>query len=561
MSTPGRHEHGAVVPSVLFAALAAITQSACGAGSEASLTYYVDVATGSDANPGTSSQPFRTIVKALGVARHGQVVQVAPGTYGGASGEGFPLVVPAGVTLRGDEATKGAGDAPTEIRGGGLIARGPYQRSLDMTGTVDLKDGSTISGFTIANDVQSTASYHYALVVLGDENFRGAIVPNDHVTIRNNTVTGALHDDAILLGLGGDHHLIAGNRIVDNVHGGGILFTGGGLGSNVEDNVITGNGIGIEFRAPGGDLGGGSAGSAGGNVISCNRWEDLAARNWPAAEPYQIAAASNFWDRVPPEASDFHFRPDISVDPASGITVATAGAKVAPRPCLEPSSGKLYSTVWDGAAPNTLIIVDPGNGRQVAVGPSGLTPGQQALAWDPVSRQLLGLDPLGFPGQIARLDPSTGEAAPAAVFAFQLTGITVSPAGQIYVLSNQSSLLSVELANLTVSRIGDFDAGVQVVSLDFCADGTLYGIQASSGADGLEQWIITLDPATAGMTSTVPVQSQLNIGDIACGPDGDLYATNASWALLRIDPRTGEVLVAGFGQLGALGGLAFVPSP
>jgi hypothetical protein len=66
---------------------------------------YVDAAGGDDANDGaTPANPFRTITRALGSAVSGDVVQLGPGTYDAALGEVFPLVVPEGVILRGDEA-------------------------------------------------------------------------------------------------------------------------------------------------------------------------------------------------------------------------------------------------------------------------------------------------------------------------------------------------------------------------------------------------------------------------------------------------------------------------
>ena len=54
---------------------------------------------GQDSDEGTARFPFKTITRALRQARPSDVVQLAPGTY--QSGEQFPLVVPAGVTVAG----------------------------------------------------------------------------------------------------------------------------------------------------------------------------------------------------------------------------------------------------------------------------------------------------------------------------------------------------------------------------------------------------------------------------------------------------------------------------
>ncbi|GAB4353644.1 MAG: hypothetical protein Fur0042_22450 [Cyanophyceae cyanobacterium] len=78
---------------------------------------YVNANTGSDGAIGTSqAAPYRTISHALRQARPGDTVQLAAGTYNASTGEQFPLVIPSGVTLRGDEASEGKS---VQIVGGG----------------------------------------------------------------------------------------------------------------------------------------------------------------------------------------------------------------------------------------------------------------------------------------------------------------------------------------------------------------------------------------------------------------------------------------------------------
>ncbi len=72
-------------------------------------TFYVNPATGNDAAAGSQAAPFKTISRALRQSKAGDRVQLAPGTYNATSGETFPLVVPAGVTVIGNEANKGSG--------------------------------------------------------------------------------------------------------------------------------------------------------------------------------------------------------------------------------------------------------------------------------------------------------------------------------------------------------------------------------------------------------------------------------------------------------------------
>src|SRR5207302_6710824 len=183
--------------------------------------------------------------------------------------------VPAGVLLIGDEANKGAGSSPTTIFGGGSAPAFPGVSVALLPGT-----GSTIAGFTITN---ASGNFH-----------DGVILSNSSVTLQNNTITGesryGVNVDA------STDHVITRNHIVNNP-GSGLGFVNGGVGSKVDTNVITGNGVGVEYQVAGGDLGSTSAGgSAGGNVISCNANDLVAA----AQTPITISAANNFWDHATP---------------------------------------------------------------------------------------------------------------------------------------------------------------------------------------------------------------------------------------------------------------------
>ncbi|KAF3890172.1 MULTISPECIES: DUF1565 domain-containing protein [Nostocales] len=72
-------------------------------------TLYVDPVMGNDANSGTRSNPYRTLTRALKATASAKMIQLAPGTYSTISGEVFPLVIPNGVMVLGNEATKGKG--------------------------------------------------------------------------------------------------------------------------------------------------------------------------------------------------------------------------------------------------------------------------------------------------------------------------------------------------------------------------------------------------------------------------------------------------------------------
>jgi len=271
---------------ILVVTLAALALAACpGAKKKPDPTpeiYYVSGSTGSDTNPGTQGSPFKTITHALSVAkRSGNTVHVSAGTY--SSGETFPIIVPAGVLLIGDETNKGGGGTPTSIVGGGGQAPG----ATAGVGVALLPGtGSTIAGFTITNNNPALSGRY------------GLFLNNSSVTLRNNTVTGATHKAGIYVDAS-TNHMITGNHIVDNggsSMGSGLAFGKGGALSKVENNVITGNAFGVEYDVAGGDLGGGSMNSAGGNVISCNTQNDLVSF---AQSAITIHAASNSWDHAP----------------------------------------------------------------------------------------------------------------------------------------------------------------------------------------------------------------------------------------------------------------------
>src|SRR5207249_6457080 len=110
-------------------------------GNVAAPNFYVNAPAGSDTNRGTQTSPFKTITHAMSLSKSGSTVQVAPGTYDAPNDEIFPITVPAGVLLIGDETHKGGGSTPTSIVGGGQVPASPVGTSAALLpGT-----GSTIA--------------------------------------------------------------------------------------------------------------------------------------------------------------------------------------------------------------------------------------------------------------------------------------------------------------------------------------------------------------------------------------------------------------------------------
>src|SRR2546427_3530658 len=136
---------------ILVVILAALALAACPGKKgkkpdETPAVYYVSPA-GSDGNPGTRSSPFKTISYAVRVAtRSGTTVQVDPGTYNVANSETFPITVPAGVLLIGNETSKGGG---TSIVGGGGQAPGA---TAGFGGARPPRAGTTSAGLSRTHD-------------------------------------------------------------------------------------------------------------------------------------------------------------------------------------------------------------------------------------------------------------------------------------------------------------------------------------------------------------------------------------------------------------------------
>ncbi|MBE9208845.1 DUF1565 domain-containing protein [Nostoc sp. LEGE 06077] len=183
---------------------------------------YVNPATGQN-NTGagaTAAAPYKTISFALAQAQPGTIIRLAPGTYNQEAGETFPLLLKSGVTIQGDEATKGQG---VIITGAGFYTSRTFARQ-EITVLAD--NNSAIAGVTIINPTQRGT---------------GIWVESTNPTIQNSTFTNNGREGVFVTGTG--NPTIEGNIFVQN-KGNGISLARAAQGI-VRNNLFQDTGFGL----------------------------------------------------------------------------------------------------------------------------------------------------------------------------------------------------------------------------------------------------------------------------------------------------------------------------
>jgi parallel beta-helix repeat protein len=183
---------------------------------------YVNPTTGADtAGAGTTqAAPYRTITFAVNQAQSGTIIQLAPGTYNQQSGETFPILLKPGMTLRGDEGSKGQG---ISITGGGFYTSRTFARQ-DIT--ILAEANSTIAGVSVTNPNQrGTAVW----------------VESTNPIIRNNTFANSVRDGVFLTGTA--NPTIENNVFVQNT-GNGVSIARTSQGQ-IRNNLFQDTGFGL----------------------------------------------------------------------------------------------------------------------------------------------------------------------------------------------------------------------------------------------------------------------------------------------------------------------------
>ncbi|NJR19349.1 MAG: DUF1565 domain-containing protein, partial [Calothrix sp. CSU_2_0] len=106
---------------------------------------YVNPVSGNDSAAGSQQAPFKTITKALQQSNAGLTIQLVDGTYNSQSGEKFPLLIPGGVNVVGNEGNKGSN---VIIEGSGEFLSRTFAR---QNVTILMGSGAELHGVTVMN--------------------------------------------------------------------------------------------------------------------------------------------------------------------------------------------------------------------------------------------------------------------------------------------------------------------------------------------------------------------------------------------------------------------------
>lgn len=110
-------------------------------------TLYVNPATGQDTNTGSADAPFLTLTHAIGQATADTTIYLASGMYNAAQGERFPIVIPSGIVVIGDESSKGKDIS--------IVGSGDYSSPSFGSQSITVKPDSQaeLRGVTVTNPV------------------------------------------------------------------------------------------------------------------------------------------------------------------------------------------------------------------------------------------------------------------------------------------------------------------------------------------------------------------------------------------------------------------------
>jgi hypothetical protein len=191
-------------------------------------TLYVNPVSGNDAHSGSQLNPYKSLSCALRETTIPTIIHLAPGTYSTATGEEFPIVIPAGVMVVGNEVAKGKGIV--------ISGSGEYQSPSFGVQNVTflLLNDTQLRGLTVTNPTSKGT---------------GVWIESTSATLSNNTLINCGREGVFVCG-------IAKPSILDNLlvrNGASGLVIAGNSKGELLRNVVHKNTLGIaisDFAAP-----------------------------------------------------------------------------------------------------------------------------------------------------------------------------------------------------------------------------------------------------------------------------------------------------------------------
>lgn len=268
-------------------------------------TIYVNAVTGDDAaGSGSIDNPLKSITRALSIAQDGTTILVAPGIYDAANGELFPLELPEGVALIGEDWER-------------CVIQSSFSGEHSYYGVEMPSARCSLRKFTIEQDPASDHSMNIAVYVRFQA--EGAHVDSiraveraDYTILRINNPHDSLVENCYFVVDDGltESHGVEISRDDDRTIMRNCTITGFYMGvviqrhssALLEGNTIEGNDKGLQVGYQGEtefdptpDLGGGHLGGSGGKIIrnnsECGLYND---------STVSIYAIGNTWDNDPP---------------------------------------------------------------------------------------------------------------------------------------------------------------------------------------------------------------------------------------------------------------------
>nr|WP_238553708.1 DUF1565 domain-containing protein [Fortiea contorta] len=184
---------------------------------------FVNPSVGDDTRGNGSEQtPVKTITQALRLATAKTVIMLSPGTYSVQTGEVFPLILKAGVSIQGDVGNQGKG---INIRGGGdYLSRSFGNQNVAIVGVHQAK----LSGVTITNS--NPRGY-------------GLWIESSNLEVTANTFTDNTQDGVSITGNAAP--TIRQNYFYRN--GANGITIGGNSSAQVRENIFQETGFGINI--------------------------------------------------------------------------------------------------------------------------------------------------------------------------------------------------------------------------------------------------------------------------------------------------------------------------